>query len=351
MVTQDRFRVAISGDFRQLDGSPTYPDFDVGPLFADPGIEAAFLEPADPIRAEQIAEFDALILLTTRFMRSSIHPNGRLALIARFGVGYDAVDVKACAASGIAVSITPDAVRRPVAVSIITLMLALTGKLPAKDKLARAAAAGFERRRDYMGVGLVGRTLGSLGLGNIGTELFRLVRPFDMHFIAHDPFVNPARAAELNVELVSLEELFRRSDVLNISCPLTDETRHLVGETLLNLMKPTAFLINTARGPIIDQKALTAHLQQRRIAGAALDVLEKEPPDAEDPILILDNVILAPHALCWTDQSFAATGALAVKAVMDLRAGHEPSVIVDRSVLESALWRKKLARFRNGLSN
>ena len=122
--------------------------------------------------------------------------------MARFGVGYDTVDVEACTKAGIALVITPDGVRRPVAVSIITLMLALTGKLMIKDALTREGPAGFARRCDHMGVGLVGRTLGSLGIGNIGAELFRLAKPFDMQFIAHDPYRRRSVAAELGIELV-----------------------------------------------------------------------------------------------------------------------------------------------------
>src|SRR5258707_11644897 len=106
-------------------------------------------------------------------------------------------------------------------------MLGLTGKLMIKDRLAREAAAGFAKRADHMGVGLVGRTLGSLGIGNIGAELFRMAKPFDMHFLAHDPFADKAIAEELGIELVGLEELFRRADILSISCPLTPETRHI----------------------------------------------------------------------------------------------------------------------------
>jgi D-isomer specific 2-hydroxyacid dehydrogenase, NAD binding domain len=108
--------------------------------------------------------------------------------------------------------------------------------------------------------------------------------------------------------------VFRRSDFVSVSCPLTPETRHLVNADRLALMKPTAYLINTARGPIVDQRALTKALEESRIAGAGLDVLEKEPPDADDPILKLDNVIFAPHALCWTDQCFAGNGAADVSS-------------------------------------
>jgi len=340
------FRVALSGDFRQPDGSPTYPDFDLEPLRNAPNVEMEFLQPLNPIRAEQLAGFDALILLAHRFTRDSIPTDGRLAVVARFGVGYDTVDVEACTRAGIALVITPDGVRRPVAVSIITLMLALTGKLTIKDRLTREGAAGFARRAEHMGVGLVGRTLGALGIGNIGAEAFRLAKPFEMQFIAHDPYADPALAHELGVELVTLEELFRRSDVLSVSCPLTPETRHIVNAERLALMKPTAYLINTARGPIVDQKALTRVLQERRIAGAGLDVLEQEPPDPEDPLLKLDNVILAPHALCWTDQCFAGNGAADVRAVLDVQHGREPRGVVNRAVLASDPWRERLAALR-----
>ena len=340
------FRVALSGDFRKADGSPVYPDFDLAPLKSAPGVEMEFLEPADPIRAEQVTDFDALILLTSRFQRASIHPNGRLAVVARFGVGYDTVDVEACTEAGIALVITPDGVRRPVAVSIVTLMLALTGKLMVKDRLTREAASGFARRGEHMGVGLVGRTLGSLGIGNIGAELYRLAKPFDMRFIAHDPAADAKVAAELGIELVGLEDVFRRADVVTVNCPLNTATRHLVNAERLALMKPSAYLINTARGPIVDQAALTEVLRARRIAGAGLDVLEQEPPDPNDPILKLDNVILTPHALCWTDQCFAGNGTADVKAVLDIQHGREPRVVVNKAVLLSEKWRRRVANLR-----
>lgn len=343
----EKFRVALSGDFRKADGSPTFPDFDVAPLHAAPGVDVVYLENANPIRADQVADFDALILLQPRFARESIHPNGRLSVVARFGVGYDNVDVPACTETGIPLVITPDGVRRPVAVSIVTLMLALTGKLMVKDKLTRGGPDTFRERVDHMGVGLVGRTLGSIGIGNIGAELFRLAMPFDMKFIAHDPFADKKVAAELGIELVGLEDVFRRSDVLCVNCPLMPETKHLVNAERLALMKPTAYLINTARGPIVDQKALTKVLSERRIAGAGLDVLESEPPDAGDPILKLDNVILAPHALCWTDQCFAGNGAADVKAVVDIQHGRVPRGVVNRAVLDQPRFKQRLDIYRN----
>jgi phosphoglycerate dehydrogenase-like enzyme len=340
------FRIALSGDFRKPDGSPVYPDFDLEPLRRAPGVEFAYLDPTNPVRSDQLVDFDALVLLAHRFTKDSIHPNGRLAVVARFGVGYDTVDVEACTEAGIALSITPDGVRRPVAVSIVTFVLALTGRLMVKDRLTREGQPGYARRGERMGMGLVARTLGSIGIGNIGAELFRLLKPFDMELIACDPYADAKVAEELGVELVGLEELFRRSDIVSISCPLTAETRHLVNAERLALMKPTAYLINTARGPIVDQKALTKALQDHRIAGAGLDVLEREPPDRDDPILRLDNVILAPHALCWTDQCFAGNGAADVRAVLDVQHGREPHLVVNRAVLSTSTWKRRMSEFR-----
>jgi phosphoglycerate dehydrogenase-like enzyme len=346
----EKFRVALSADFRNADGSPTFADFDLAPLTVDPHVEAVFLESENPISARQLEDFDALILLAHRFDRNSLPKSQRLGVIARFGVGYDTVDVKACTDAGVALVITPESVRRPVAVSVITLMLALTGKLAIKERLTRAGAAGFAQRGAHMGVGLVGRTFGSLGAGNIGAEVLRMARPFDMKLIAHDPFVDPEAMAELGVELVSIDDLFRHSDVLSINCPLSDATRHIVGAQKLALMKPTSYLINTARGPVVDQKALVDVLREGRIAGAGLDVLEHEPPDLDDPILDLDNVIVTPHALCWTDQCFAHQGALDIKAVLEFGGGRAPSgTIVNRSVLDSQTWRDRIAALRGRL--
>jgi phosphoglycerate dehydrogenase-like enzyme len=339
------FRVALSGDFRKADGSPTFPDFDLTPLLTAKNVETVYLDNVSPLKGEQLADFDALILLAHRFDAGSVPKSGRLAVVARFGVGYDTVDVQACTTNDIALVITPDGVRRPVAVSIITFILALTGKVMVKDRLARMGGPGFAARGEHMGVGLVGKVLGSLGVGNIGAEMFRLAKPFDMKFIAHDPFADKAVAAELGIELVSLEELFARSDILCVNCPLTPETHHIVNAERLALMKPTAFFINTARGPIVDQKALTRVLQDRKIAGAGLDVFEQEPTDPNDPLLKLDNIIAAPHALCWTDQCFAGNGAADVKAVLDVMMGQLPRGIVNREVVDRQGFKAKLEGF------
>ena len=341
------FEVALSGDFKLADGSPAYPSFDLSPLLDDPRIRVRYVDPVDGvIPAAALEDVDALILLVPRFGATSIPKSGRLAVVARFGVGFDTVDVPVCTKNDIALVTTPDGVRRPVAVAILTFILALAGKLMAKDQLVRRGPAGWNERAAHMGVGLVGKTLGQLGIGNIGAEVFRIARPLDMRFIAFDPYADPTMAATLGVELVDLETLFEESDFLSISCPLNEETRHIVNAERLALMKPTAFLVNTARGPVVDQRALYAVLKEGRIAGAGLDVFELEPTPPGEPITQLDNVILAPHALCWTDECFAGIGAADIAAVMAVMRGEAPRGIVNREIVEADGWQAKLARYR-----
>ncbi len=338
-----RFRVALSGDFRKPDGNPAYPMFDLGPLLDDPDVELVHVEPVDGrMPADRLAGCDALILLVPRFDAGSIPDDGRLALVARFGVGYDSVDVEACTRAGIAVAITPDGVRRPVAVAILTYLLALAGKLMVKDRLARGGSATWNQRNDHMGLGLTSRTFGQLGIGNIGMETLRLLQPFGMRLIAHDPHVDPAAAAALGCEMVGLEEIFRQADFLSISVPLNPETRRIVNAERLRTMKPTAYLINTSRGPVVDQPALTQALTEGWIAGAGIDVFEVEPCPADDPLLRLDNVIFTPHSLCWTDECFAGIGAGDVQAALAVKRGQPPKGLVNRAVLDSPLWRARL---------
>jgi phosphoglycerate dehydrogenase-like enzyme len=340
-----RFRIALSGDFKKPDGSPAFPDFDLAPLEQNPAVEYRFLRTNGVIQAADLEGYDALILLIPRIEPESFPKDGRLAIIARFGVGYDAVNVQACTANGCALVITPDGVRRPVAVSVIALLLALTGRMFDKDRLTRLGPAGFAQRSSYMGTGLVGRTFGLVGLGNIGAEVVRLAQPFDMTILAHDPWADPGVVRELGIRLVELDELFRISDFISLHCPLTAETRHLVDARRLGLMKPSAYLINTARGPVVDQCALAAALSERRIAGAGLDVFDPEPPAADDPLLGLDNVILAPHALCHTDQCFAGIGASCVAAAMAVRSGRAPQTLVDPAVMDNPDFNAKLAAY------
>jgi len=342
----DRFRIALSGDFRKADGSPTFPSFDLAPLRSDPRIESVWVDAVDGvIPARALAGCHGLILLAPRFSRDSVPDTPGFSFVARFGVGYDNVDIPACDDNAIALVITPDGVRRPVAVTVITFVLALSQKLLIKDRLCRRGPEGWAERVNHMGEGLVGKTLGQLGLGNIGAEVFRLARPFGLELIAHDPYADAAVARELGVELVAEEDLFRRSDFLSVSIPLSDATRHFVNARRLSLMKPTAYLVNTARGPVVDQKALHHALVSGRLAGAGLDVFEIEPAPADEPLFALDNVIATPHSLCWTDECFAGNGAADIRAAIDIMQGRPPRGIVNRDIVSDPRWLRKLEDF------
>jgi len=340
----ETFRVAYEQGFLKPDGSAGFGDIGQGALDAAPGVTWGYLEErTSEIRPDQIRGLDGLVLLGGRLTRETLAGADRLAIVARFGVGYDSVDVAACTEAGIVVTITPDGVRRPMASTILTFILALAHRLVEKDRITRAGE-GFARKLDYMGVGLTGRTVGVIGAGNIGKEFFRLARPFEMRFQAHDPYVTQEDVAGLGVKLVDLKTLLRTSDFVVVNCPLTPETRHLINAERLGLMKPTAYLVSTARGPIVDQVALTAALRSGGIAGAALDVFEEEPVDPDDPILTLENVIVAPHALCWTDEMARGNGASMSEALLDVAAGRAPRYPVDRRVLEHPGFVEKLKR-------
>ncbi len=186
-----------------------------------------------------------------------------------------------------------------------------------------------------MGRGLTKRTLGVIGLGNIGREVFRLAAPLSMRHLATDPHVKLQAVADESVALVDLDTLLRESDFVVVCCALNEETHHLLNAERLALMKSTAYLINVARGPIIDQRALTAALLESKIAGAGLDVFEQEPVELDDPILKLDNVILTPHALCWTDECFLGNGTSAIGSILDVAAGRVPQYVVNPQVVVS----------------
>jgi phosphoglycerate dehydrogenase-like enzyme len=340
------FRVGITRDFLNREGRLGFGDIDIGlGLLDEAGIAHEFLaEDAAELRPDQVAGYDGLLVLAPRITRATLEGADRLAVVARFGVGYDSVDVAACTGRGIAVTITPDGVRRPVAVAALTFLLALAHRLPDKDRLTR------ERRWDeklaYMGTGTTGRTLGVIGLGNIGRELCRVVAPLDMRLLAHDPYVPAEVAAPLGVELVELEALLTQADFVTVCCTLTPETRHLIDARRLSLMKPSAFLINVARGPIVDTAALADALRRHRIRGAGIDVFEVEPPPPDDELLGLDNVILSPHAMCWTDECFTGNGTSACRSMVAVARGDAPRDLVDRAVLDSPAFRSKLETYR-----
>jgi phosphoglycerate dehydrogenase-like enzyme len=335
------FRIGLSADFITVFTGLLEPVLAeiIDPL---PCVEYEFFGAREGIVApDEIASYDAVITLHERFAASSFTGRDRLTVIARWGVGYDMIDVPACTQADVLLAITTDSVRKPVAEGNLTLFLALAKKLPAKDRLVRTGR--WDLKSHASGLGMSGKTVGSLGLGSIGAEMFRLLRPFDLgRMLACDPYVAPEKAAELGVELVDLRTLFQESDFIAINCLLNQETRGMVNAELLSLMKPTAYLVNTARGPIVDQAALTAALEESRIAGAGLDVFEQEPLPADHPLTKLDNVILAPHAIAWTDDLYRGNGIGACQNILTILRGEVPKYTVNKEVAGQSGFQAKL---------
>jgi phosphoglycerate dehydrogenase-like enzyme len=338
-------RVGFTQDYYDKDGNFVLYCPGFRSLEEMPGIERrAFAEKLPEVTPRQIEDYDIVVTRTfSRWTERSFVGNDRLLSLHRNGVGYDRIAVPALTEAGVLLCITPDAVRRPVAVAIITFILALSTRLFLKHQLT--SEGQWSEVAKHNGYGLIGRTLGSLGVGNIGHEMFRLAKPFGMRHIAYDPYLKPGDLSDVDVTLVDMDTVLSESDFLSISCPLNEKTRHLIGERELKKMKPTAFLINTARGPIIDEAVLYKALRERWIEGAALDVFDQEPTPPDNPLLKLDNVIVTAHAMCFTDQFLNAVWEIIAKQIGQLMKGEMPDGVVNREVWDQPKFQSKLKRF------
>ncbi|MDQ3810994.1 MAG: phosphoglycerate dehydrogenase [Chloroflexota bacterium] len=262
-----------------------------------------------------------------RYTREVFEGAPQLRHIARVGVGYDAVDIASATAHGVLVTNTPGANASAVADFAIGMLLAVARHIPTFDGDVRRG--GWQSR---IGADVWQQTLGIVGLGNIGRGVARRARGFDMRVLAREPYPDEAFVREVGVELVSLEQVFAESDFVTLHLPASAETARMVDARLLGLMKPTAYLINTARGALVDEDALYAALQQRTIAGAALDVRESEPP--RDPRFNeLDNVVLSPHAAGSTPRAVNTAIRRAAEAVVAYLRGEPPDGVINPDVL------------------
>ena len=257
----------------------------------------------------------------------------RLKMMANFGVGYNNIDVRAATARGILVSNTPGVLTAATAELTFTLILSVSRRLVEGDRMVREGRFKFWAPMLFLGREVTGKTIGIIGMGKIGKAVAAIARTFDMRIIYHNrKRIAPAEEKDLMVEYVDLQTLLRDADFVSLNVPLTEQTKHLIGRDELSLMKPTAFLINTARGPVIDEKALVEALRAGKIGGAGLDVYENEPsltPGLAD----LDNVILLPHVGSGTLETRMKIGTLAVKNLLAGLAGGIPPNLVNPEVL------------------
>ena len=335
MTERDRtkIRVGVTRDILDSRGEPAFGVAALEILDRERNIEWEYLPDIVPeITADHAARYDALYVNLPRVPAAAVaRPDRRLAVVARHGVGYDSVDIPAMTDAGVIVTHTPSSMPRPVATIALSFLLALAGRLFLKDRLTRTGR--WHERMDNMGMGLTGRTLGVIGAGRIGKELLRMARVFDMKLLAADPYVNAIELSYLGARKVELPTLLEESDFVIVCCLLNDGTRHLIGAPQFAKMRRSAYFINVARGPIVDEPALIEALRAGRIAGAALDVFEQEPVARDNPLLAMDNVILTPHSLCWTDECFHNMASTGLKSIVDALSGRKPEFVVNQEVL------------------
>lgn len=343
-----KFRVAFTGDFLDSTGTPLYRDYGLPALALHPHVvHRQMVECTAELTSAQIGDAHGVVVLTPKVTRASVSQSPELLAIARFGVGYDSVDVAACTDNDVLVLIAVGAVDRSVAEATLTWMLALSHRVLSKDRLVRTG--DWHARSGYMGTELRQRTLGLVGFGRIARAVVPLLVPFGMRqIVAYDPHVDPSLAASLNVKLATLDELLAESDFVSIHCPLEPRTRNLIGPAEFSKMKPTAWLINTSRGGIVDERALAQALERGEIAGAALDVFENEPVTQPHPLGAFENVLLAPHCIAWTEELFSDIGRTVCQALVDLSQGATPIGIVNPEVLERPGFKAKWSRHRLG---
>jgi D-3-phosphoglycerate dehydrogenase / 2-oxoglutarate reductase len=257
-----------------------------------------------------------------------------LKVVVRTGVGYDVIDVPAATDLGVVVVNIPDLWIREVANHALTLLLVWNRKLIVLNNEVKSGVWQTRVPGPVTG-SLHGETVGIVGLGNIGSAFAKRVAALETHVIACDPYVDDARFTALGVERVSLDALAARADYVSVHTLLNAETHHLINETFLRRMKPTACLINTSRGPVVDEQALVRALQEKWLAGAALDVRESEPPATDSPLARMDNVILTPHAAYFSSPAVARVPQRCGEEVARVLTGQRPLHVVNPAVYQA----------------
>ncbi len=294
-------------------------------------IHASSPEPS--VVAREIADCDGVIVRTAPFTAEIIRSAPKLKVIARHGVGVDNIDVEEASRHGIYVVNTPNANALSVAEATVAFILALAKKLKEMDAATRKGE--FKIRDLFSTMDVDGKILGIIGLGRIGSLVAKKCQAaFSMKVLAFDPYIDPARASELGVELVPLERLLKESDFVTIHVPLTPETKGMIGEAQLRLMKPTAYIINMARGPIWDELAVLKAVEEGWIAGAATDVFVEEPPKPDHPFFKCEKILLTPHNAALTKECVIRMAEGAAQGVIEVLTGKRPSFPVNLDLLK-----------------
>jgi D-3-phosphoglycerate dehydrogenase len=280
---------------------------------------------------ERTRDADGLIVSASPVTRRVMEALEGLQVVVRTGVGYDVIDVPAATDLGVVVVNVPDLWIREVANHALALLLAWNRKIVALDREVRSGVWNSQVPGPTTG-SLHGETVGIVGLGNIGSAFARRVAALETRVIACDPYVAPPRFSALGIERVDLMELARQADYVSVHTLLSGETRGLIGEAFLRRLKPTACLINTSRGPVVDERALVRALQEGWLAGAALDVFEDEPLPADSPLRQMDHVVLTPHAAYFSSPAVAQVPRRCGEEVARVLTKERPLNVVNRDV-------------------
>ncbi|MGV3721496.1 MAG: phosphoglycerate dehydrogenase [Actinomycetota bacterium] len=327
LVTANAFRESADTaepPVREAGGEVLYPPR-MGPLSPDELIP-------------YLSRADAVVAATDPYTSDVLSACPRLRAVIRWGTGYDSVDLAACTAHGVVACNTPGLVVEAVADYVFATMLGLARRLPYQLDVMRRG--GWEEVR---GVELYRKTLGLVGFGAIGKAVARRARGFDVRLLAYDPQLSPEAIQEAGAEPADLLRVFAESDFVSIHASLTPASRGMVGEDLLRRMKPTAYFINAARGPLVDDVALVRALSEGWISGAAVDAYAEEPPRVDHPLRSLPNCIATPHSAFNTVEAAAATNRAVVEAAIAVLSGQRPHSVLNPEVFETPQFRGREA--------
>jgi phosphoglycerate dehydrogenase-like enzyme len=333
-----RFEIGLTADGFLPDGRSIFGDLALDRLDGA-GVSWRILpKMTDPIDPELIQGLDGVLAFGhLKFDRALALEAPRLSLVARFGAGYDGIDLDGLARAGVMVTNTPIAVRKPMAMVAITFVLALGHQLLSNHRAVVSGAWAAERGH-HRGLGVQNRVLGIVGFGGIGEELCDLAHAIGLSVVASEHPNSRDRAAARGIPMVPLYELAATSDYVVVSAPLNDQTRHLIDARFFDAMKSTAYLVNIARGEVVDTVALRRAVLTGLIAGAGLDVYDPEPPASDDPLLACESVLLSPHCLAWTDDFTTVASTSVIESIVDAANGRRPRNVLNPSVFDNG-WR------------
>ena len=291
-------------------------------------------------RPADIADADAMIIRISRVCAEAVGAAPKLRVIGRTGVGFDSIDVAAATARGIPVVLAPGASSRSVAEHTVAMIYALSKNLA--ESHCELLKGNYGIRGRGAAFELLGRTVLVLGLGSIGSEVARLCKANGLRVIGYTPSLTDERAAALDIERVrDFRAALPACDFVTLHMPLTKTTRNMIGEAEIALMKPTAMIVNCARGGIVNEKALTAALNEGRLAGAGIDCFEHDPPDADDPLLNARNVIASPHSAALSKEAAVRTQKLCLEGCLAVLRGEKWPFVADQRVYEHPVWQNR----------